>query len=57
MACASDPLGVDSVPSNFDGDSKCDEIDDDDNDGVADVFDDFQFDSLEHEYRWRWRRR
>ena len=48
-ACASDPLDVDSIPSNFDGDSKCDELDDDDdNDGVADVFDDFQFDSLEH---------
>ena len=42
-------MDLDSIPTNADGDSQCDELDDDDdNDGVADVFDDFPFDPLEH---------
>ena len=46
--CGSDPLDVDSVPDDYDGDAICDKVDtDDDGDGIPDTLDAFPFDATE----------
>ncbi|MFL2963688.1 MAG: hypothetical protein ACJZ46_05585 [Candidatus Thalassarchaeaceae archaeon] len=46
--CGSDPLDVNSIPSDYDSDNICDSMDlDDDDDGVPDLEDEFPFDPTE----------
>jgi len=47
--CGSNPLDVDSVPADYDGDMVCDKLDtDDDGDGVVDTLDAFPYDATEY---------